>query len=271
MTGDEALPKTVGVSDSPPRRFAPGIFGVLAVILAAFVIRQAGGFPVGPDAGWQSLMASHQWAPSLMMAKALAFVGSSLGAALVTGAALIIHLCLHRWRMAIALTAAVGLGAVGSTMLKVVSERPRPSGGLLDLTTFSFPSGHTTWAAAFAATLALGLPRVWTMIAASGWIAFMAWSRTYLGVHWLSDVAAGALLGISLALIVDGVLTRLSAHGKRLHADVAVPGGAVVGRGNRGSREQALRALHRSGEHSAPLVRAAAKSCASAPCGGSDA
>jgi membrane-associated phospholipid phosphatase len=210
MFGHDTLPKTVGASDAPPRRLVPGALGFFAVFFAALVLRQAGGFPIGPDAGWQSLMASNQWAPTLVTARALAFVGSSLGATLVTGAVVIIQLCLRRWRAAIALTAAVGLGAVGSTMLKLVSERPRPSDGLLDLTTFSFPSGHTTWAAAFAATLALGLPRVWTTIAASGWIAFMAWSRTYLGVHWLSDVAAGALLGISLALIVDGVLTRLS-------------------------------------------------------------
>jgi membrane-associated phospholipid phosphatase len=50
------------------------------------------------------------------------------------------------------------------------------------------------------------------MLAAAGWTSFMAWGRTHLDVHWLSDAAAGALLGISLALIVDGILTRLSAQ-----------------------------------------------------------
>ncbi len=32
----------------------------------------------------------------------------------------------------------------------------------------------------------------------------MAWSRTYLQVHWLSDVVAGAALGIGVALVVFG-------------------------------------------------------------------
>jgi undecaprenyl-diphosphatase len=46
-------------------------------------------------------------------------------------------------------------------------------------------------------------------LAAAG-IAGMAWSRTYLQVHWLSDVVAGAALGVGVALLGFGVaqLTR---------------------------------------------------------------
>jgi undecaprenyl-diphosphatase len=29
----------------------------------------------------------------------------------------------------------------------------------------------------------------------------MAWSRTYLQVHWLSDAVAGAVLGIGITLL----------------------------------------------------------------------
>jgi len=85
---------------------------------------------------------------------------------------------------------------------------------MMQLTTFSYPSGHTTTAAALALTIAITLPRVWVWvwvwIAGSGWIAFIAWSRTYRELHSLSDVLAGALLGASVAVLVDGVLRQLS-------------------------------------------------------------
>jgi undecaprenyl-diphosphatase len=38
----------------------------------------------------------------------------------------------------------------------------------------------------------------------------MAWSRTYLEVHWLSDVVAGALLGSGVALLVFAAAQRLT-------------------------------------------------------------
>ncbi len=59
----------------------------------------------------------------------------------------------------------------------------------------SFPSGHSCSAFAFAAALCFTLPRRWMKIAALAMAVVMALSRLYVGVHFPSDVLAGALVG----------------------------------------------------------------------------
>jgi membrane-associated phospholipid phosphatase len=96
-------------------------------------------------------------------------------------------------------TAAVGGAYVLSTSIKLAIGRRRPV--IEDLphlmatpTGLSFPSSHST--SSFAAAQAFGrlLPRT-PLLAAAGAMAF---SRLYLGVHYPSDVAAGAALGTAL-------------------------------------------------------------------------
>jgi undecaprenyl-diphosphatase len=41
---------------------------------------------------------------------------------------------------------------------------------------------------------------------AVGYIVLMAWSRTYLRAHWLTDVVAGALFGAAVVLVIAGWL-----------------------------------------------------------------
>jgi undecaprenyl-diphosphatase len=43
----------------------------------------------------------------------------------------------------------------------------------------------------------------------------MAWSRTYLQLHWLSDVVAGSLLGVGMALAVFGGTQRWTANRRK--------------------------------------------------------
>jgi len=113
--------------------------------------------------------------------------------ALGASAALVDRARRRHWLRA---TATVGAAYMTSTSIKLAIGRQRPS--IEDLphlmatpTGLSFPSSHST--SSFAAARAFGslMPGAPLQLAA----AAMAFSRLYLGVHYPSDVAAGAALG----------------------------------------------------------------------------
>jgi membrane-associated phospholipid phosphatase len=90
-----------------------------------------------------------------------------------------------------------------NTAVKQIVRRPRPElPGLPALTStptqLSFPSAHASTSVAGALTYArLGLPAVPLFALAKG----LALSRLYLGVHYPSDILAGALLGAAVAAV----------------------------------------------------------------------
>jgi hypothetical protein len=91
-------------------------------------------------------------------------------------------------------------------LLKGIYSRARPLGPLVTTSGPSFPSGHAVAASvtAVAAVIALvpaGRRRAWWAAAAVAFSILMGLSRAYLGAHWLSDAAAGILLGTSCALV----------------------------------------------------------------------
>jgi undecaprenyl-diphosphatase len=94
-----------------------------------------------------------------------------------------------------------------TALLKDLSDQSRPPERLVPTRGSSFPSGHTSYAAATLVAFVLlytGLGprrRLWWVLAALGTTA-MGWSRTYLHAHWLSDVVAGGVWGSALALTV---------------------------------------------------------------------
>jgi undecaprenyl-diphosphatase len=110
------------------------------------------------------------------------------------------------WRLILAV---VFTWAVNEFALKPVIDRPRPyavdaSITVIDArpTTAAFPSGHAAMAVAGAVAGSRMLPGsawAWWPLA-----LIVAVSRIYIGVHWPSDVLAGALLGIALAWFVLG-------------------------------------------------------------------
>lgn len=99
--------------------------------------------------------------------------------------------------------------------LKLLFMRERPFEVLTDVNTlswglsttatdYSMPSGHASRAFAMATLIALGT-RHRVGVSLLLFATLIGLSRIYLGLHWPSDVLAGALLGILLALVMNWI------------------------------------------------------------------
>jgi undecaprenyl-diphosphatase len=127
----------------------------------------------------------------------------------------------RRYRHALVLAVTVLLATIANGTTKALFGRPRPD--LVPHEVFvysgSFPSGHSTMAAATYLTLAMLIaslePRRRTKALVYGLacvvLVGVGFSRIYLGVHWPSDVLAGWCLGAVWALAAWLVLRVLRA------------------------------------------------------------
>ena len=193
---------------SSPRLRALAAYGTLFGVSIATFARIAEDYFTGdPLADWDISFAvwlhDHTTSGLVNAFKLVTLAGNGvvLGAlALAVGSVL--------WRRGAAndatLLAAVVFGAEAvNAALKLAFHRPRPELAFLHLDTYSFPSGHSTAAAAMFGALAFLLwpraraarRRVALVAAAVVLIGLVGFSRLYLGVHYLSDVLAGLALG----------------------------------------------------------------------------
>jgi undecaprenyl-diphosphatase len=212
--------------EEPRTRWALLVVGALAVFLlvgwgiGALVTSTltASDFDVVRD------VASDRTAVATIVAHVFSWIGSGF---VVFPAAVVCCVLLYRQgRRASAL--AVALSTVGVQIIidldKLLVGRHRPPVHHLDrVTGHSFPSGHTGQTAALCTVLVIELfarqgprKRLYAAVAASAvLIACVGFSRVYLGVHYPSDVIAGAIFGICWSVVASRLALMWSPDDQR--------------------------------------------------------
>jgi len=195
---------------------ARGIAGLTLVALAcglgAWVFFR-GPTPFAIDVWWNGLFAAAPSPLLLGFAVTMDEIGGHWIAVFVVplGGALALFVFGRRWGALYFLAASVA-SAVFVQVLKHTFGRARPEDILVLSDHGSFPSGHTANAATVAVVAAVLFPSVWVRIAGVVWVILMAFSRTYLHAHWLSDTLGGALVGAGMALLLGAFFSHLRAR-----------------------------------------------------------
>ena len=109
----------------------------------------------------------------------------------------------------------VGLGVILMKTIKDIVKRVRPAWKWITQGGFSFPSGHTISALLLYGTLLLlvykkvkGKYRKPLIIFFTVMIILIGFSRIYFGVHYLSDVIGGYILGLAILLVSNVFMNK---------------------------------------------------------------
>lgn len=178
------------------------VAAVLVAFAALTLVVESGALH-GVEVHLARWLADHQTEPFHTTTATFAVIGSWYVMAPLSLAAAALLVWRHRGGQALYLVLTMATQALLDATLKLLFRRPRPMTGVVHLSTYSYPSGHSMAAAAFASALVfVAWPTRWRRAALAGGVAFaglMGLSRVFLTAHWPSDVLAGWLIGFALA------------------------------------------------------------------------
>jgi membrane-associated phospholipid phosphatase len=119
---------------------------------------------------------------------------------------------------------ALCVNAFTTTAFKLAFKRDRPFvtypylDKQADAGSYSFPSGHTSSAFALATSLSLAFPKWYVIAPAYLYASAAGYSRMHLGVHYPSDVLAGAIVGSGSAVLSNYLQRKISTQYSRKKA-----------------------------------------------------
>lgn len=185
---------------------------VVAFVIAVIVgVRPTSSVLQGIDDRWLRRMTAVRTPWLTSVSKVMSRVGGTTVTLPVRIAVVGVLAVRRRWLQLGAFVGATISSELCIGPLKALVDRPRPPGGLIATSATSFPSGHAVAGAvtAFGVVVVFmhATPRRLLVIGlAAAFAGLMALSRTYLAVHWLSDVVAGVCIGTGMALVWPAAL-----------------------------------------------------------------
>jgi membrane-associated phospholipid phosphatase len=215
----------------------PRLPALLAAMLAACTVvfsqlaeEVASGSGLSLDSVVSSWLHTHATELATTVMTAVTTLGGAQFLLVITGVAVAMLLLRRRVAHAAFVAAALAGGEALNWALKAAFERPRPwfSDPLATAGGFSFPSGHamvslTVYGALAFVVAASARSRRVQMMALGGAAALVlaiGFSRVYLGVHYVSDVAAAYCAGLAWLMICALMLlgaSRRRARCKQTH------------------------------------------------------
>lgn len=171
-----------------------------------------------PDQAVLDWMVDHRTDTWTALMKAVTTLGNTATLTVISLVVAVVLAGISQWRLALL----VGFGSLVAAAIMVgikeSVQRPRPPlpDRLVDLSTYSFPSGH-----AMSSTVVYGLIAVaayrcsgwvrahrWVLVAAPTLAALIGITRVYLGVHWMTDVLAGWTFGGIYVVVAAWLVVR---------------------------------------------------------------
>lgn len=184
-----------------------GIGALLAAMALGILVTGDGPGAPAVDTGWNALMGDIRSPFLLGFGTVMDHVGGGWIATILIPLMVLAALLLaRRWKTAVLVAVTLLASVAVVQLLKTLFARARPQDMLVSSDFGSFPSGHTANAATLAALAIVLFPRVWVCVIAVAWTLAMAFSRTLMSAHWLTDTVGGMLVGAGTVLVIAGLL-----------------------------------------------------------------
>ena len=107
------------------------------------------------------------------------------------------------------------LSGATTLLLKEIIKRPRPYKehdfveDMLNEKGYSLPSTHSSTAFSLATSLSLLYPEWYVIIPSYLWATIVSYSRTHLGVHYVTDILLGAVIGTIISFGTNYIHQRI--------------------------------------------------------------